>query len=71
MAIFSNVCEDIITIYCHRLFQVVNDTIIQDKSIQDYDELKKIVHSMHREIKNNNGNPIETRDQIEKQLMHF
>ena len=70
MAIFSDLCEPIITIYYHRLIQVMMNTIDPIKSREDYEELKEIVHSMHEEIKTNN-NPKLVHDRIEKQIMNF
>ena len=67
MAIFATVCRSIITIYYHRLIQVIDNTIDTEKSMLDYEELEEIVISIHQEIKTNN-NPIETRDRIAKQL---
>jgi hypothetical protein len=70
MAIFSDLCEQIIIIYYHRLIQVMVNTIDPITSRDDYEELKEIVHSMHEEIKTNN-NPKLVHDRIEKQIMNF
>ena len=67
MTIFADVCRSVITIYYHRLVQVINNTLDPEKSILDYEELEEIVTSIHHEIKTNT-NPIQTRDRIVKQL---
>ena len=67
MAMFKDICRSIITIYYHRLIQVMENTIDQEKSLLDYEELKEIVSSIHQEIKTNN-NPTRVCDKIEKQL---
>lgn len=70
MALFSDICRSIITIYYHRLIQVMTNTIDPIKSKPDYDELKMLVSSIHHEIKTNN-NPKKVCDQIETQLSNY
>lgn len=65
--IFADVCDSIVTIYYHRLIQIINNTIDKEKSRSDYDELKGIVNLIQHSIKTNK-NIIQTRDQIEEQL---
>ena len=67
MAMFSDVCRSIITIYYHRLIQVMDNTIDPEKSKTDYEELKKIVTSIHQEIRKGD-NPKLVYELIEKQL---
>ena len=70
MSMFSEVCRSVITIYYHRLIQVMDNTIDQEKSQPDYEELKQIVTSIHHEIKTNND-PKRLCDKMEKQLSYY
>ena len=67
MSMFTDICRSIITIYYHRLIQVMENKVDPEKSREDYEELKEIVTSIHQEIKTNN-NPKRVCDKIEKQL---
>jgi hypothetical protein len=70
MAIFTDICRSIITIYYHRLIQVMENNVDPEKSREDYEELKEIVTSIHQEIRTKN-NPKGVCDKIEKQLSFY
>ena len=68
VAIFSSVCETILMTYLHRVVQIIDNKIDPIESLSEYDELNKMIHSIHHEI-NTNEHPEWTLKQIEHQLL--
>lgn len=51
--IFNSVSNSLIMVYFHRIIQLINRTLDQKESSSDFNELKKIVYSIHNSIKTN------------------
>jgi hypothetical protein len=68
--LFSSISNRLIMTYFHRVVQLTNKTIDQKESYSDFNELKKLVYSIHLSLKTNKN--IEwTIDSIESHLYNL
>jgi hypothetical protein len=68
--LFNSVVNSLIMTYFHRIVQLTNRTLDQKESNSDFNELKKIVYSIHQSLKTNKN--IEcTIHSIESHLLHL
>lgn len=51
--LFNSVVNSLIMTYFHRIVQLTNRTLDQKESNSDFNELKKIVYSIHQSLKKN------------------
>ena len=51
--LFNSTSNRLIMTYFHRIVQLTNKTLDQKESVSDFNELKKLVYSIHTSLKTN------------------